>query len=212
MKEIAFVECVLHWHTATDICYYASNNAPADSKEGRGREAIYRVSNYMMYLIMERSSMMPPAIQELTMLTVRTAKTLKRWLGSDIFGTGRSPDSRQARISLYEATVGHASPEYGYPMRHGDTAFPIFWKLLTGLKEIADKTTEQRQWEVIRDAWMEMLTYAAVHCSRTEHFRSLSRGGELLTHYWLLLAHYGIMEEENAVFFNNTSVTPSRYE
>ncbi|KAJ4767661.1 hypothetical protein LUZ62_078036 [Rhynchospora pubera] len=190
MKGKGFGECVIAWHMATDMCYFASNNAPGDNEEGRRREAIYRVSNYMMYLILERSSMMPPGFAELT--TVRTVQTLK---GSDIFSTGH-PDTRQARVSLYEATVGNVTPEY-WP-RCADTALPLVLNLLRRLKQIVEKTSEQRQWEVIRDVWMEMLTYAAVHCSRTEHFRSLSRGGELLTHYWLLLAHYGIMEENNA--------------
>ncbi|KAJ4796567.1 hypothetical protein LUZ62_047813 [Rhynchospora pubera] len=190
MKGKGFGECVIAWHMATDMCYFASNNAPGDNEEGHRREAIYSVSNYMMYLILERSSMMPPGFAELT--TVRTVQTLE---GSDIFSTGH-PDSRQARVSLYEAIVGNVTPEY-WP-RCADTALPLVLNLLRRLKQIVEKTSEQRQWEVIRDVWMEMLTYAAVHCSRTEHFRSLSRGGELLTHYWLLLAHYGIMEENNA--------------
>ncbi|KAJ4765092.1 hypothetical protein LUZ62_075467 [Rhynchospora pubera] len=203
MKAAAFGECVIAWHLATDMCYFASNNAQGDSYE---REAVYRISNYMMYLILKRSSMMPPGLAELT--TVRTVEELEK---KNIFSTVRDhPDSRKARISLSEAIMG-----FGYDLteeRYQYTDPSLVIELLKHLKQIAEETSEQRRWEIIRDGWMEMLTYAALHCSRTEHFRSLSRGGELLTHYWLLLAHYGInMEEENAsVFFTKIAVTRRR--
>lgn len=40
--------------------------------------------------------------------------------------------------------------------------------------------------EVIFRVWMEMLCYAAHHCSRDSHARQLNNGGEFLTVVWLL--------------------------
>ncbi|RVW35766.1 hypothetical protein CK203_082547 [Vitis vinifera] len=42
--------------------------------------------------------------------------------------------------------------------------------------------------------WVEMLCYAACHCPRNHHAEKLRLGGELLTHVWLLMAHFGITE------------------
>ncbi|KAJ1700576.1 hypothetical protein LUZ63_000355 [Rhynchospora breviuscula] len=186
-KEIAFDECVIGWHMATEICYFASNNAAQDSEEGLKREAMYKVSKYMMYLLSERPSMMPTGIAE-----IRKVQTLKQWekiLGNfRDRGRGRGPgDIKQACVYFYtqpEVIQGEAHPT-------------LVWAglLVEQLKEFANQTSEEPQWEVIRDVWMELMTYAAWHCGRTEHARSVSKGGELLTHYWLFMAHFGFVED-----------------
>ncbi|KAJ4774492.1 hypothetical protein LUZ62_058749 [Rhynchospora pubera] len=53
MKEETFEQSIMLWHMVTDICYFVTNNAPRNSEQGQMREALYRLSNYMMYLLME---------------------------------------------------------------------------------------------------------------------------------------------------------------
>ncbi|URE24344.1 hypothetical protein MUK42_07686 [Musa troglodytarum] len=53
----------------------------------------------------------------------------------------------------------------------------------------------RKRWTVISAVWVEMLCYAASHCSSDAHAKQLSQGGELLTHVWLLMAHVGIAEQ-----------------
>uniref|UniRef100_A0ACD5ZS86 Uncharacterized protein n=1 Tax=Avena sativa TaxID=4498 RepID=A0ACD5ZS86_AVESA len=48
--------------------------------------------------------------------------------------------------------------------------------------------------EVIFEVWVEMLCYAALHCSPDSHARQLSNGGELITVVWLLIHHLGKSE------------------
>ncbi|XP_078179725.1 uncharacterized protein LOC144573808 [Carex rostrata] len=57
------------------------------------------------------------------------------------------------------------------------------------------KIQPEIRWQLISETWMEMLGYAAIHCNSYEHAKSLSRGGELLTHFWLLMAHMGVVDE-----------------
>ncbi|CBI36704.3 unnamed protein product, partial [Vitis vinifera] len=54
--------------------------------------------------------------------------------------------------------------------------------------------TEKEKWEMMCDVWVEMLCYAASQCGWNQHAKQLRRGGELLTHVWLLMAHFGISE------------------
>ncbi|CBI36708.3 unnamed protein product, partial [Vitis vinifera] len=56
------------------------------------------------------------------------------------------------------------------------------------------KIAEKEKWEMICDVWVEMLCYAASQCGWNQHAQQLRRGGELLTHVWLLMAHFGISE------------------
>uniref|UniRef100_A0A2N9G3Y8 DUF4220 domain-containing protein n=1 Tax=Fagus sylvatica TaxID=28930 RepID=A0A2N9G3Y8_FAGSY len=52
-----------------------------------------------------------------------------------------------------------------------------------------------KMWELMSHVWVEMLSYAANQCRWNLHGQQLRRGGELLTHVWLLLAHLGITEQ-----------------
>ncbi|XWS27404.1 hypothetical protein CRYUN_Cryun26dG0112100 [Craigia yunnanensis] len=57
----------------------------------------------------------------------------------------------------------------------------------------------EEKWEAIGRIWLEMLTYAASHCSWREHAKQLKRGGELLTHIALLMAHLGLSKNISMV-------------
>ncbi|KAF8011175.1 hypothetical protein BT93_J1713 [Corymbia citriodora subsp. variegata] len=51
-----------------------------------------------------------------------------------------------------------------------------------------------RKWKLIGKVWFTFLMYAACQCKGHEHSKSLSRGGELISHIWLLMAHLGMVE------------------
>ncbi|KAK3445203.1 hypothetical protein EUGRSUZ_B02714 [Eucalyptus grandis] len=53
-------------------------------------------------------------------------------------------------------------------------------------------TDVPRKWDMIGQVWASMLMSAACQSKGYEHCESLSRGGELLSHVWLLMAHVGI--------------------
>ena len=52
----------------------------------------------------------------------------------------------------------------------------------------------EKKWELMSHVWVEMLCYAACHCPWNGHAKELTNGGELLTHVWFLMAHFGITE------------------
>ena len=65
-------------------------------------------------------------------------------------------------------------------------------KLATSLKKHYGK---EDMWKLVSQVWLEMLFYAASHCGWSDHAQQLRRGGELLTHVWLLMAHFGLTEQ-----------------
>ncbi|KAB5526706.1 hypothetical protein DKX38_020553 [Salix brachista] len=65
-------------------------------------------------------------------------------------------------------------------------------RLASQLQNSSDKGVN---WKLVSDVWIEMLTYTASRCSAHDHARQLGQGGELLTHVWLLMAHFGLTEQ-----------------
>ncbi|KAL3587302.1 hypothetical protein D5086_014169 [Populus alba] len=61
--------------------------------------------------------------------------------------------------------------------------------------ESLDGWENEKKWEMISEVWVEMLMYAASHCGWKEHADALARGGELLTHVCLLMAHLGLSKQ-----------------
>ncbi|PWA53322.1 hypothetical protein CTI12_AA445220 [Artemisia annua] len=57
------------------------------------------------------------------------------------------------------------------------------------------KMKREDMWKITSQVWIEMLAYAATHCRGFHHEQQLRKGGEFLTHVWLLMAHLGITEQ-----------------
>ncbi|KAK4852436.1 hypothetical protein QYF36_024095 [Acer negundo] len=57
------------------------------------------------------------------------------------------------------------------------------------LKKLDDK------WELLSKIWVELLSYAACNCSARTHAQQVSKGGELITFVWLLMAHFGLGDQ-----------------
>lgn len=64
-------------------------------------------------------------------------------------------------------------------------------RLASQLDEIKN---QEEKWKIISEVWVEMLCYAASKCKGSYHAQQLRRGGELLTHVWLMMAHFGLTD------------------
>ena len=77
----------------------------------------------------------------------------------------------------------------------GDRSKSVLFDACKLASDLQARPDQNQKWEMIRSVWMEMLTYAACHCRGNSHAQQLRRGGELLTHVWLLMAHFGLTEQ-----------------
>ena len=57
------------------------------------------------------------------------------------------------------------------------------------------KLNKTKRWMIMSKVWVELLSYAASHCRANTHAQQLSKGGELITFVWLLMAHFGLGEQ-----------------
>ncbi|GLU05302.1 hypothetical protein SLE2022_224090 [Rubroshorea leprosula] len=58
-----------------------------------------------------------------------------------------------------------------------------------------EKEARKNKWKLLSRMWVELMSYAAAHCRANTHAQQLSKGGELITFVWLLMAHFGLGEQ-----------------
>ena len=73
----------------------------------------------------------------------------------------------------------------------GDRSKSLLFDACRLAKEL-EKLGDEKKWEVIASVWVELLSYAACHCRPTGHVQLLSKGGELISFVWLLMAQLGL--------------------
>ncbi|CAK7345006.1 unnamed protein product [Dovyalis caffra] len=179
-----FNESLLMWHIATDICYhydFPKDGGDANNVHPSCKMSI-SLSNYMVYLLCDCPFLLPKGIGKerynQTCIDVSQFSTsLKRIIsgGSDLDGFIETLELQGSQVSgLFNGS-----------------------KLAKALQSLVteDGWENERKWEMISKVWVEMLTYAASHCGWKEHAQSLTRGGELVTHVCLLMAHLGLSEQ-----------------
>ncbi|XP_042484257.1 uncharacterized protein LOC122064597 [Macadamia integrifolia] len=181
LNDVDFNKNIILWHIATDLCYECHDDI-SPITVGK-RETSKLLSDYMFYLLMNRPFMLPEGVgQNWFQDTCEDAKQFFKQTKSGFnkieaceklleWGTSRTidPKGEKSKSVLFDAC------------RLGN--------ILRSLKE-----EESDKWEIMSLVWLEMLTYAASQCRRPNHAQQLRRGGEFITHIWLLMAHLGITE------------------
>jgi hypothetical protein len=75
----------------------------------------------------------------------------------------------------------------------GDRSKSVLFDACMLAKEL-DKLGDEK-WKLISKVWVEMLSYAASHCRPATHAQQVSKGGQLISFVWLLMAHFGLGEQ-----------------
>ncbi|CAL5003016.1 unnamed protein product [Urochloa decumbens] len=154
--DIEFDDSILAWHIATNKLLQRSDLKGDAKALAKATEVL---SNYMIFLVVERPYMLPSPVRQ--RLYVQARKELN-WM-----------TKRRSFLGIRSKERGD-SPVCA----HGD----YLGRQLLGNKE--HTATELLQ--VVFGVWVEMLCYAAHHCSRDSHAKQLSNGGEFITVVWLL--------------------------
>ncbi|KAG7533390.1 hypothetical protein ISN45_Aa08g010250 [Arabidopsis thaliana x Arabidopsis arenosa] len=63
------------------------------------------------------------------------------------------------------------------------------------LKSLSKNGDDTEMWRVVSQVWVELLCYAATNCRAIDHATQLSKGGELISFVWLLMAHLGLGDQ-----------------
>ncbi|XVE51830.1 hypothetical protein DITRI_Ditri02bG0072400 [Diplodiscus trichospermus] len=178
--EKGFDERILIWHIATDICYYLEE--PIEATQSK-REMSILMSRYMLHLLVNYSSMLPAGLGDI-LIDDTCAEVI------DFCNTPEPPKNKiDVYVRLVKATMG--TELLGTRYRARKSLLSNGSSLARSLNEIPNN---EEKWSLIADTWIEILAHAATHCEGSQHRQQLRRGGQLLTHVWLLMAHLGLTD------------------
>ncbi|CAM0908453.1 unnamed protein product [Alopecurus aequalis] len=193
---VEFQECIIIWHIGTEVflAKRERNEASLDV------EAIKRISNYMMFLLVEQPDMLPGLSQN--RLYQRTCENLVNTRRStdprcknlcaklkNLFRVNDDPGSN-SRITDREELAKTIYDEYECKGFSQDSPrLPYVAKLAKELLRM-EKNGPTDSVKLILDVWTDILVYASNKCSRKAHAEKLSNGGELTTILWLMAEHF----------------------
>ncbi|KAL7176853.1 hypothetical protein ACSBR2_030234 [Camellia fascicularis] len=185
--EVEFDQSILIWHIATDICYHLNTNSSSDEnsqcKISELRKISKMLSDYMLYLLVMCPFMLPNGIGQ-----IRFQDTCAEAI--DFLQEYNSiTEVYEACTELLQVNTKVMPSEV-----KGDRSKSVLFDACRLAKTLQNLETE-RQWKVVSHVWVEMMSYAATHCRWQYHAKQLTKGGELLTHVSLLMAHLGISEQ-----------------
>jgi hypothetical protein len=182
--EREFDESLLLWHIATDLCCHRERKGPTQMHDTNGLMSISEtLSEYMLYLLVRQPEMLS-ATAGIGLLRYRdTCAEARRFFKS---AEAWDPNHDDARRMLLSVNTSKKPADV-----KGDRSKSVLFDSCI-LAKVLWELDYDTMWRVVAGVWREMLTYAAGKCQGSTHVRQLSRGGELITMAWFLMAHMGI--------------------
>lgn len=177
--EVEFDQSLLLWQIATDICY-----AKADQQQEleNQRERCRLLADYMVHLLMVSPFMLPSGIGQ-----IRFQDTCAE--ATEFFNFEKNLSKKEACEMILQVDARFKPSDV-----KGDRSKSLLFDACRLAKSLIDPDVGPR-WDKIDEAWLDMLMFAAAQCSWSDHAEKLSQGGELLTHVWLLMAHFGLTDQ-----------------
>ncbi|KAI4312756.1 hypothetical protein MLD38_037553 [Melastoma candidum] len=181
---LAFDQSVIVWHIATELVLDSGDNENRVNKSERSISCSI-LSRYMMYLLIHHPQMLPtPRITSLKFMDTYI-EAMNFFVSLQNSGMGQMDrkmklkELRQSVMTDLDVTIAKEDRRK-FLLFHGCRLAAQIDKYDTATKE-----------EIICNVWIEKLVFAAKESNSKYHCQQLRMGGELLTHVWLLLAHYG---------------------
>lgn len=183
-----FQEDVLLWHIGTTIFLARSDRQLLKDKADKYLGAVEALSDYLMFLLAVRPSMLPGL--ELRKLFEVTCKALKdsgvrRKAGEKCVPCHAARKAKLAELVQKEMS-GHNQASVDANRRLIFVACQLATELLKVKKDQMEELLD-----LMFDVWVDKMLYAATRCSKDSHAKQLARGGELTTILWIVAEHAG---------------------
>ncbi|KAI6683945.1 hypothetical protein NL676_029858 [Syzygium grande] len=189
--DVDYGKSLLLWHIATELCY----NTDESTNDHRKTSKV--LSDYMLHLMIKQPDMVS-AVAGIGQIRFRdTCAEADRFFDETIRDTCAEADrffdetifdKRNACRNLLSVPTELNPAEV-----KGDRSQSALFDACILAKEL--RKFHDKKWDIVSEVWVELLTYAAIHCQPFMHARQLSKGGELVTLVWLLMVQLGLSEQ-----------------
>ncbi|KAI3697619.1 hypothetical protein L6452_30714 [Arctium lappa] len=205
--DVDYDQSLLLWHIATELCYNNElhSNTPIADTNLKHRENAKLLSDYMFYLLIMQPSMMS-AVAGIGQIRFRdTCAEAKRFFES-VKGRDEEENKTLAtgvngmdweQINACKEILGVSTDVPPVTVK-GDRSKSLLFDgciLAKKLMEIEGKGKDLNKWLIISKVWVELLCYGAIHSRANTQAAQVSKGGELITIVWLLMAHFGLGDQ-----------------
>ncbi|KAL3719090.1 hypothetical protein ACJRO7_004093 [Eucalyptus globulus] len=182
--DVDYGESLLTWHIATELCYSSTNGSTYYH-----RETSMVLSDYMLHLMIKLPNMMSAEVGIWQIRFRDTCAEMDKLISEIFFDGGKTNITKKDVCAHLLSVPTDVEPAIVKGNRVKSVLFDACI-LAKNLQTIPDKD----MWEIMSGVWVELLTYAAIHCRPHVHAQQLSKGGELVTLVWLLTVHLGLSE------------------
>ncbi|XP_039155756.1 uncharacterized protein LOC120287129 [Eucalyptus grandis] len=185
--EFEFDQIILIWHIATELFFGVEGKQEFPQQAEPGKY----LSRYMLYILVMHPEMLPAGIGR-----IKFQETYIEAL--KFFDGEKREDSEERKLGItqaYEQLQGLVNTELNLMVpKREKSKYVLFHgcRLASQLRsEIPDGTLPK---DVVSKMWVKILCVAAIKCKANYHAEQLRRGGELLTHVWFMMAHFGLTD------------------
>ncbi|OMO87851.1 hypothetical protein CCACVL1_08726 [Corchorus capsularis] len=194
VSDVQYDESLLLWHIATDLCFYGDKPAAAGDKSDH-REFSKLLSDYMLYLLIMQPTLMS-AVGGIGKIRFRdTCAEAERFFKRRDLLLSNMKNREKRETKACEAILSVNTDVKPVAVK-GDRSKSVLFDASMLAKEL--NFLEKKglnKWKLMSRVWVELISYAASQCRANTHAQQLSKGGELITFIWLLMAHFGLGEQ-----------------
>ncbi|KAI9177833.1 hypothetical protein LWI28_019812 [Acer negundo] len=184
VSDVTYDESLLLWHIATELLYHCDDDK-IDEKYDNDREFSKVLSDYMLYLLVMQPTMMS-AVAGIGKIRFRdTCAEAERF-----FTRKKLKANEEKKACKHIMSV---NTDVKPVAMKGDRSKSLLFDASMLAKEL--QRLEEDKWKLMSRIWVEMLSFSASHCRARTHAQQVSKGGELITFVWLLMAHFGLGEQ-----------------
>ncbi|GLT33522.1 hypothetical protein SLA2020_081040 [Shorea laevis] len=202
LNKFEHMDSLLIWHIATEICYQkwpenSSNSFLSKSNDGFDhREICKLISDYLFYLLVMEPSMIATSPNNLKIVfEVTDADKKWKWPSCCNNGSKETFTKDIGELLKEEEEDLYMLKEDVDKLEPDQKEYIARFSRIDAARHLAKELGKHRggcPWELMGRFWVEILSYAAIHCQPIVHARQVSRGGQFLTLVWLLINYLGL--------------------
>ncbi|XP_056169029.1 uncharacterized protein LOC130138592 [Syzygium oleosum] len=185
VSDVDYDESLLVWHVATELCYNTDTDESTNFNIDRRNSKV--LSDYMLHLMIKQPDMMS-AVGGYGEIRFRyTCNEMDTFISKNLSDGSKTKITKESVSQSLLSVDSKVEPD----PRSKETIKSVLTDARALARVLRDIEKEKR-WKIMSKVWVELLGYAAIHCRPYNYAQQLSKGGELVTLVWLLMAQLGL--------------------